>query len=93
MVSQPQKYSLVAWASQLADLVFLAMCSAIACSGPKPIKAMPMLPAVELEKPTEPSPRKKRAASPEVQEFQRYPLDMQKQALTYLKKWQEGVSR
>ena len=93
MVSQSQHYPLVAWASQLADLVFLAMCSAIACSCPKPVKAMPILPAVEMERVTEPSPRKKRAVPPEVQEFQRYPLDMQKQALTYLKKWQEGVSR
>jgi len=72
-------------------MVFLAGCTALAAPGPKPnIKD---LPAVELEKPAEQSPRKKSALSPEVQEFMQYTQGRQKQALTYLKKWSEGVSR
>jgi len=84
-----QRVPVAEWARQLSDLVLLAGFTAMAT--PKQTPSIKVLPAVELQKPAEPS--RKGALSPEVREFMRYPLEMQKQALTYLKKWHEGVSQ
>ena len=85
-----QRVPVAEWARQLSDLVLLAGFAAMAV--PKQNPSIKALPAVELEKSPEPS-RKKSTLSPEVREFMRYPLDMQRQALSYLKKWHEGVSQ
>jgi len=85
-----QRVPVAEWARQLSDLAIVAGFTSMALPRPNPgIKA---LPAIEIEKPVEP-PHRKSALPPEVQEFMRYPPEMQRQALSYLKKWHEGVSR
>jgi len=73
------------WAQQLAELVVLAGCAAMAMPNSKP--GVNVLPAVEPDKHVERKPRKKGNISPEVQEFMRLPPPVQRQVLDYASNW------
>jgi hypothetical protein len=70
------------WVRQLAELVLLVGCAYIAAPEPKP-KA-DILPVV-VE--TEERSRQDDNLSPEVREFMRLPLNVQKQVLDYARTW------
>ena len=73
------------WLQQLAAMVFLAGCAAMAMPRPKPKAGI--LPSVEADNPAEPKPWKERNPSPEVQEFMRLPLHIRRQVLDYARNW------
>ena len=79
-----QRVPVAEWARQLSDLVLLAGFTAMATPKQNPI--IKALPAVEPEKPAEPS-RKKSALSPEVREFMSLPPHIQRQVLDYARNW------
>ena len=73
------------WAQQLAGIVVLAGCAAMAMPNSKP--GVNVLPSVEPEKHVERKPRKQGDTSPEVQEFMRLPPPVQRQVLDYARNW------
>ena len=73
------------WLQQLAAMVFLAGCAAMAMPRPKP--KINVLPAVEADNPAEPKPWNERNPSPEAQEFMQLPPNIQRQVLDYARNW------
>jgi len=72
------------WAQQLAGLMSLGFCTAMAMPRSRPQIASP---SVEHDKPAKPKPRKKNNPSPEVQEFMSLPPHIQRQVLDYARNW------
>ncbi|MFC1910288.1 hypothetical protein ACFLXC_03210 [Chloroflexota bacterium] len=82
-----QEANLEELARQLSGIALLAGCAAMSVPRRSPRPTKRVLPMVK------PAPPVREKLSPEVREFKSYPRDMQKQALAYLRKWQEGVSQ
>ena len=72
------------WLRWMVDLVVVAGCVMMVTPPPKPEQ---IVSDVALNEPVETKPQKKGNVSPEVQEFKRLPLHIQKQALGYARKW------
>jgi hypothetical protein len=72
------------WAEQLAGLVLLAGCAAMAMPVPQP--KVNVLPSVEADSLAE-RKRRKDKLSPEVREFMELTPDLQKLALSYVRNW------
>jgi hypothetical protein len=73
------------WLQQLAAIVVLACCVAMAM--PKRKAEVDVLTAVEKEQNAKPKLRKKKKPPPEAQEFMHLPPQVRRQVLDYARNW------
>lgn len=75
------------WLQQLAAMVLLAGCAAMAVPRPKPKPKVDVLLSIEAGEPAKPKPRKKNNLSPKAQEFMHLPPQIRRQVLDYARNW------